>query len=78
MSCRKLGLGRWLKAAMLERIFEELPQACYVRTGNANSNAPMLRINHELGFRHYISLTFWQMDLPSVRAYLLPYRFTHE
>jgi GNAT superfamily N-acetyltransferase len=64
------GLGRWLKAAMLEKILRERPQVKRVRTGNADSNAPMLKINTELGFRPYISHQVWQIDVASVRAYL--------
>lgn len=64
------GLGRWLKAAMLEKILGERPQVKRVRTGNADSNAPMLKINTELGFRPYISHQIWQIDLARVQAYL--------
>lgn len=67
---RRRGLGRWLKAAMLERVLRERPQVQRVRTGNAGSNAPMLKINRELGFRPYKSQTVWQVELERVRAYL--------
>lgn len=63
-------LGKWLKAAMLERIFAERPGAEDVRTGNADSNAPMLGINNELGFEPYIAYTSWQVRTERVRAYL--------
>lgn len=43
---RNQGLGRWLKAAMLRRLCQERP-------GNADSNAPMLKINTQLGFQPY-------------------------
>jgi len=67
---QNLGLGRWMKAAMLEKILRERPQVRRVRTGNADSNAPMLKINRELGFRPYVSHSIWQVELPQVEAYL--------
>ncbi len=60
---RGQGLGKWMKAMMLARVMRERPQVNYVRTGNANTNAPMLAINHALGFRPHLSQTVWQMDL---------------
>ena len=59
---RHRGLGRWLKAAMLDKTLRERPQVRYVRTHNADSNAAMLRINHELGFKPYSSSAMWQVE----------------
>ncbi|NJN15624.1 MAG: GNAT family N-acetyltransferase [Oscillochloris sp.] len=67
---RNLGLGRWLKAAMLDRVLRELPNAEFVRTGNAQSNAPMLAINVALGFKPYEATTIWQIETDTVAAYL--------
>lgn len=67
---RNCGLGRWLKAAMLERVIRDRPQVQFVRTSNANSNVPMLRINQELGFRPYIAECTWQVAVERVRRYL--------
>jgi mycothiol synthase len=67
---RNRGLGRWLKAAMLDKILEERSQAKYVRTGNSDINAPMLKINSELGFKPYISECVWQVETEQVSAYL--------
>jgi GNAT superfamily N-acetyltransferase len=64
------GLGRWLKAAMITRVLRERATVRFIRTGNADSNAPMLKINHELGFKPFIANTFWQIDLAQVQAYL--------
>ena len=64
------GLGRRLKAAMLDKVLRERPEAWFVRTGNADSNGPMLRINHELGFRPYLSRTEWQVETRKVLDYL--------
>jgi GNAT superfamily N-acetyltransferase len=67
---RNRGLGRWLKAAMLDKILEERPQAKYVRTENADINAPMLKINTELGFKPYFSVCVWQVETEQASTYL--------
>jgi mycothiol synthase len=67
---RNRGLGRWLKAAMLAKILEERPQVKVIRTGNADSNAAMLKINNELGFKPYMAETVWQVELQNVLDYL--------
>lgn len=67
---RGQGLGRWLKATMLQRVLDERPQVTLVRTGNANSNAPMLSINHKLGFKPYLASTLWQVGTQEIRDYL--------
>jgi mycothiol synthase len=67
---RNRGIGRWIKAAMLEKVLSERPQVTRIITGNANLNAPMLKINHELGFRLYKTWTIWQVRLDTVDAYL--------
>jgi hypothetical protein len=63
-------LGRWLKAAMLDKVLKERPQVKYVRTGNADSNAAMLKINTELGFKPYTADAIWQVELQKVLDYL--------
>lgn len=67
---RNRGLGRWLKAAMLTRILRELPGARVIRTGNASSNGPMLKINSRLGFKPFISRPAWQVETETVEKYL--------
>ncbi len=67
---RNRGIGRWMKAAMLERVLGVHPEITRVRTGNADSNAAMLKINVELGFEPYIAHTIWQIELEQVEQYL--------
>ncbi len=69
---RGRGLARWLKAEMLGRIPPRRPEARFVRTSNADSNAAMLKVNAELGFKPYESLTGWQVTIECVEAYLSP------
>lgn len=61
-SHRGLGLAKWAKAAMLERIRDQRPRTVRVRTENAFSNTPMLAINDALGFKVTSSRTEWQAD----------------
>jgi mycothiol synthase len=60
-------IGLWMKAAMLKRILEERTQARFIRTGNANTNAQMLAINAQLGFRPAWSSALWQLTLADAR-----------
>ncbi|MFB6286783.1 MAG: GNAT family N-acetyltransferase, partial [Candidatus Bipolaricaulia bacterium] len=64
------GLGKWLKAAMLEKVLNDKPQVKRVRTGNADVNEAMLAINRKLGFKPYKSLKTWQVEVSTVQAYL--------
>jgi GNAT superfamily N-acetyltransferase len=67
---RNKGIGRWLKAEMMKKILSEHPEIKFIRTGNANSNAPMLKINVEMGFKPYIANTIWQVETDKVEKYL--------
>lgn len=67
---RSKGLGRWLKAEMMQKILHEHPEVEFIRTMNANSNAPMLKINVEMGFKPYIANTIWQVETEKVESYL--------
>lgn len=64
------GLGKWLKAAMVERVPRDWPDVRFIRTENANSNAPMLKINNAMGFRPYKDWIIWQVEVARVKAYL--------
>jgi mycothiol synthase len=67
---RNKGLGRWLKAVMLDKILKERPQVKYIRSYNADSNAAMLKINNALGFKPYTVETLWQVETQKVQDYL--------
>lgn len=60
------GLGMLLKATALERLLRERPAARFIRTGNADVNEAMLRINTELGFRPAWSTALWQADVTTL------------
>jgi mycothiol synthase len=61
-SARGRGLGKWLKAAMLEHVRAVHPDTVYMTTENAGSNASMLAINRALGFQLYRSATTYQVQ----------------
>jgi mycothiol synthase len=63
-------LGKWLKATNIERVLRERPEVEDIRTGNADSNDPMLGINKQLGFKPYITDTGWQVNVERVKEYL--------
>src|SRR6266508_4649716 len=64
------GIGKWMKARMLEKILAELPKARYIRTENAGSNAPMLAINVKMGFQPAWENTIWQIPLADAQRYV--------
>ncbi|HUS22079.1 MAG TPA: GNAT family N-acetyltransferase [Aeromicrobium sp.] len=70
---RGLGLAKWAKAAMLQRLRLERPHVRRVRTGNAFSNAPMLSINDQLGFKVISVRTEWQADPRELKKQLQQY-----
>ncbi len=67
---QRRGLGRWLKARALVWMQEVWPGMKAIRTYNAESNAPMLKINIEMGFRPYYVGQAWQIETDTVRNYL--------
>ena len=67
---RGRGLARWLKAELLAQVPSRRPEVRFVRTSNADSNSPMLKVNDELGFKPYESWTVWQVALERVEGYL--------
>lgn len=64
---RNKGLGRWLKAVMIEKVTADYPAITRVDTYNAGSNAPMLNINVAMGFRPILLTRVWQGELATAR-----------
>jgi GNAT superfamily N-acetyltransferase len=54
------GLGLRMKAAGTLALMEESPATTSVRTWNADDNAPMLAVNHALGYVHDGMMREWQ------------------
>lgn len=66
---RGKGIGKWIKASLLERAIRDWPAARVVRTGNADVNAPMLAINSRLGFRPAFATEIWEIGIADARRY---------
>jgi mycothiol synthase len=67
---RGKGIGKWIKARMVRRVLDELPEARYIRTGNAGTNAAMLSINVAMGFKPAWESVIWQIPLEDARRYV--------
>ena len=67
---RGRGIGRWLKAAMWQRLRAAEPEVTTLQTGNAASNAHMLAINTEMGFQPTHLMGCWQADLGTLASRL--------
>ena len=65
---RGRGLGKWIKAAMLAHLRVLYPDARWMATENAGSNAPMLAINKKLGFKQYRAGTEYQISRVNLAA----------
>ena len=63
------GIGKWMKASMANKVLADMPQARFIRTDNAGTNAPMLAINDRMGFREAWWMDIWQMPLADAKAY---------
>ena len=63
-------LGRWMKAAMADRIMERRPELRYIDTENAYSNGPMLAINVEMGFEVLRTVNGWKGQVDALSSAL--------
>lgn len=64
------GLGRWIKAVNMLRVLDERPEVERVRTGNAQSNEPMLKINRAMGFKPFWVFDIYELTLDDIQTYL--------
>jgi mycothiol synthase len=64
---RGRGLGKWIKAAMVLHVHALYPDAELISTGNAGSNAPMLKINRAMGFKAYRTAMDYQVGVDRLR-----------
>src|SRR5690242_19724454 len=60
---RGRGIGKWIKAAMVLHVRELYPDAEWIATDNAGSNAPMLSINRAMGFKAYRKAMEYQIGI---------------
>ena len=65
---RRQGLGRWIKAAMMQWLLTDLEHADTIETGNADSNTSMLAINTEMGFTYRFSFASFQADFADLKV----------
>ena len=65
---RGRGIGRWVKAAMWQRLRTTEPEVTALETGNAASNAHMLAINIEMGFQPTHLTGCWQAGIDTLEA----------
>lgn len=64
------GLGRWLKASMMEVLLDEYPAIEIIETENAESNDPMLNINVAMGYKPAHEQIIYQGDIANVARYV--------
>jgi hypothetical protein len=55
----------------MEAMLRRNSAARFVRTGNADSNAPMLSIDRQMGFAPFIAEIAWQESAPAIAQRLL-------
>jgi hypothetical protein len=54
-------LGAWMKAVNHQRLRRERPEVEVLQTWNASANAPMLAINHALGYQPVQQFRAWYL-----------------
>lgn len=67
---RGRGLSRWMKAAALVELRARWPHMAAARTWNAASNAPILKVNRQFGFRPVLRVMTHQDPTTAILARL--------
>ena len=62
-------LGKWVKAAACLEALERWPAAVWMETGNAFTNAPILGINHAMGFEHEYTMSEFEVPADDAAAF---------
>lgn len=62
-------LGRQLKAHAFLRVLRERPETKFIRTFNADSNAPMLAVNEAMGFEPLFAACRWVLDTVDAKTW---------
>ncbi len=65
---RGRGLGKWLKAYMVNFLKTRYEGIDWISTGNANSNDPMLGINKKMGFKEFKASVAYQIPKEKLAA----------
>lgn len=60
---RNRGIGKRLKVEMLLHTKKKYPQVIYEHTANSTSNASMLSINKELGYKPFVAGIFYKYNI---------------
>ncbi|MCY3415024.1 MAG: GNAT family N-acetyltransferase [Candidatus Heimdallarchaeota archaeon] len=64
---RGRGLGKWMKAEMMQIIKENYPDITFIATGNATENAPMLSINNRMGFEPFRTGKTYELEIDKIK-----------
>lgn len=67
---RGRSLALWMKAAMIDKLFDEWTAAREIRTTSTFPNSVMDSVDERLGFLPYVRYTVWHIELTAVNEWL--------
>jgi RimJ/RimL family protein N-acetyltransferase len=68
---RGKGIAKAIKSKMTELMREHQPNAKWIGTYNAKSNAPMLAVNRRMGFSTMREIATYQIRLNELNQYVI-------